>query len=87
MFKLTGKKIITIYAHKISLSGSMKLVSMCSPFITLCLGSIEMDHDISEFCYKGINLQKHYRKMTTVIFFVKFHTVNIFRSHIMAVSK
>ena len=27
-----------------------------SPFITLCLGSIELDHVISEPCYKGIIL-------------------------------
>ena len=26
--------------------------------------SIEMDHVISEVCYKGIILQKNYRKMT-----------------------
>ena len=25
----------------------------CSPFITLCLGFIGMDHVISESCYKG----------------------------------
>ena len=25
-----------------------------SPFITLCLGSIELDRVISELCYKGI---------------------------------
>ena len=27
-----------------------------SPFITLCLGSIELDRVISELCYKGIIL-------------------------------
>ena len=35
-----------------------------SPFITLCLGSIELDHVISELCYKGIILLRNYRKMT-----------------------
>ena len=35
-----------------------------SPFITLCLGPIELDHVISEPCYKGIILQRNYRKMT-----------------------
>ena len=29
-----------------------------SPFITLCLGSIGMDHVISEPCYKGGNFTK-----------------------------
>ena len=36
----------------------------CSPFITLCLGSIGMDHVVSEFCYKETILQSNYRKMT-----------------------
>ena len=36
----------------------------CSPFIMLCFGSIEIDHVISELCYKGTILQKNYRKMT-----------------------
>ena len=32
-----------------------------SPFITLCLGSIIMNHVISELCYKGTILQMKYR--------------------------
>ena len=36
-----------------------------NPFIILSLGSIEMDHVISELCYKGVVLQKNYRKITT----------------------
>ena len=35
-----------------------------SPFITLCLGSIEMDRVISEPCYNGIILWRNDRKMT-----------------------
>ena len=37
---------------------------LCSPFITLCLGSIGIDSVIGELCYKGIILQRNYRKMT-----------------------
>ena len=45
----------------------------CSPFITLCLGSIGIDRVISELCYKGTILQRNsremtHRKMTWVIF-------------------
>ena len=37
----------------------------CSPFITLCFGSIGMDHVISELCYyKGKIFQMSYGKMT-----------------------
>ena len=35
-----------------------------SPFIMLCLGSIEMDRVITKPCYKGIILYRKYRKMT-----------------------
>ena len=35
-----------------------------SPFITLCLGSIELDRVISEPCYKGIILERNYWKIT-----------------------
>ena len=31
-----------------------------SPFITLCLGSIGIDHVISELFYKGTILQRNY---------------------------
>ena len=34
-----------------------------SPFITLCLGSIELDCVISEPCYKGIISYRNYRKI------------------------
>ena len=33
----------------------------CNPFITLYLGSIEINHVINELCYKGTILQKNYR--------------------------
>ena len=36
----------------------------CNCFITLCLGSIGMDHVISELCYKGTILQRNVMKMT-----------------------
>ena len=42
----------------------IRLLVQCSPFIMLCLGSIGMDHVISEPCYKGAILQRKYRKMT-----------------------
>ena len=32
----------------------------CSPFITLCLGSIGIDHVVSELFYKGTILQRNY---------------------------
>ena len=35
-----------------------------SPLITLCLGSIGMDHVINVSCYKGTMFQRNYRKMT-----------------------
>ena len=38
-------------------------VIKCSPFITLCLGSIENDCAISELCYKGTFLPRNYREM------------------------
>ena len=44
-----------------------RLVSLlieCTPFITLCLGSIDMDCIISESCYKYTIIQSNYRKMT-----------------------
>ena len=34
-----------------------------SLLITLCLGSVGMDHVISKLCYKGTLLQKNYRKI------------------------
>ena len=48
----------------------------------LCLGSIGMNLDISQLCYKGTILQRNYRKMTmnwSVSFnsFVKFPGKNI----------
>ena len=41
---------------------SIKL--QCSPFKTPCLGSIRMDHVLSELCYKWTILQRTNRKMT-----------------------
>ena len=35
-----------------------------SPFIMLCLGSVQPDRVISEPYYKGIILKRNYRKMT-----------------------
>ena len=44
---------------------SFKKNIQCSPFITLCFGSIGMDHVISELCYyKGTIFQMSYGKMT-----------------------
>ena len=37
----------------------------CSPFIMISLGSIGIDSVIGELCYKGIILQRNYRKMTS----------------------
>ena len=37
-----------------------------SPFITLCLGSIEMEHVISEPCYKGTILQRNNRNFMVI---------------------
>ena len=45
-----------------------------SPYIRLCLGSIEMYCVISESCYKGTILQRNY--MQLAILFVKFHGKN-----------
>ena len=60
----------------------------CSPFITLCLGSLEINCVISKSCYKGTILQRNYRKMTVIWSFsynsfVKFHGKKI-GSHYMA---
>ena len=47
-----------------------------SLFKMLCLGSIGMDHVISEGCYERTFLQRNNWKMTVNIsynFFVKFH--------------
>ena len=33
-------------------------------FIMLCLGPMEMNHVMSELCYKGLILQRNNRKMT-----------------------
>ena len=41
-----------------------RLKVQCSPFVTLCLGSIGMDHVLSKSCYKETILQRTYRKMT-----------------------
>ena len=43
----------------------------CSPFIMLYLGSIGMEHVISESYYKRTILQRNYRKMTIVYHFTK----------------
>ena len=57
----------------------------CRSFIALYLGSIRTDHVISEPCYKGMILQRNYRKMTILWSFsydpfVKFHGKNILRA-------
>ena len=39
----------------------------CSLFITLCFGPIEMDHIISDSCYKGTILRGKYRKMIILL--------------------
>ena len=54
----------------------------CSPFKTLYLGFIGMDRVISGSCYKGIILQRNYKKMTiswsfSYNPFVKIHGKNI----------
>ena len=56
----------------------MVTLIQCSPFITLCLVSIGLDHYISESCYKGTILLRNNRKMTiswsfSYNSFVKFH--------------
>ena len=43
---------------------NMDVWSTVQSFITLCLWSIGMDCVISESCYKGTILQRHYREMT-----------------------
>ena len=60
----TSYRVITIYT--------------VHSFITLYLGSIGMDHVISESCYKGTILQRNDRKMTiswsfSYHYYVKFH--------------
>ena len=35
-------------------------LTQCSPFITLILGSIGMNHVMSESCYKGTILKRNY---------------------------
>ena len=58
-----------------------------SPFIRLCLESKGIDHVLSESCYKGTILQRHYRKMTIKWSFSYNSFVNSmikkFGSHIM----
>ena len=72
----------------VSSGDSIKIVSMrkmniqSSPFKMLYLGSIGMDHVISESYYTGVILQRNYRKMTMLWSFsynsfVKFHGKNI----------
>ena len=44
-----------------------------SPFLKLCLGSIEIDRILSESCYEGTILQRNVRKMTImVMLLIKF---------------
>ena len=38
----------------------------CSPYITLCLGSTEMEHVLSEPCYKGTVLQRDNRNFMVI---------------------
>ena len=50
----------------------------CCPYIMLCLGSIGMEHVISESCYTETILLKNYRKMSMKLSFsynsfVNFH--------------
>ena len=59
----------------------------CSTFIILYMGSIGMDHVISELWFTGTILQRNYRKMTIKLSFSynsfeKFQ-VKIFGIHIM----
>ena len=50
--------------HNIYLCGEKNKTVQCSPFVTLCFGLIEMDSFISKLRYKGMILQRNYRKMT-----------------------
>ena len=43
------------------------LILQYSPFKTLCLESIKMDHAICESCYKGTILQRNHRKYKGII--------------------
>ena len=52
-----------IYMYKV-MKKLYKIRLQGSPFITLCLGSIELDCVISEPCNKGIILYRNNRKMT-----------------------
>ena len=54
----------------------------CSSFMTLCLGSIAMEHVISKPCYKGTILQWNCRKMATFSYnsFVKFQGNNFWEA-------
>ena len=49
-----------------------------SLFKMLCrLGSIGIDNVLSELCYKGIILQRNYRKMTQILIFqMRFSPIN-----------
>ena len=71
---------VTIRIKKIQQMNSQINIQY-NPFITLFLGSIEMDLGISELHYKGTILQRNYRKMTfkwsfSYNSFVKFHGKN-----------
>ena len=61
----TRKKLGKYFFDKTHFVTQVKLNMQCNLFITLCLGFIEMDHVISETCYKETISQRKYRKMTS----------------------
>ena len=68
------------------------MILQCSPFITLCLGSIGIECVISESYYKGTILQMNYRKMTiswsfSYDAFVKFYGKTFWEPHDGFISK
>ena len=61
----------------------MVTLIQCSPLIMLCLGSIGLEHFISEPCYKGTILLRNYYNS-----FVKFHGKKIWEpQHDQVISK
>ena len=63
---------------KLMLLLKSQLMVHCNPFITLCLGFIEIDSVTRESSYQGTILQRNYRKMTmewsfSYNFLVKFN--------------
>ena len=94
MFKLMDKKIITILAENLALTGHLPPLSFqqihtsaayCAvPFIMLCLGSTGIEHVILDLCYKETILQRNYRKIIIVwSFSCNFFEKIPFESHIL----